>query len=188
MGHEQWDAGAGRVDDQGFEQFMAAHYRGLVGALTLICGDRTLAEEATQEAMLRLWRSPDHGSGIRTAEAWVRVVAVNYLRNHARRLGRERRALLRLAEHMESQVSKGTAGSDWDIDLVRQLSGLPRRQREVVVLHYRFGMSVAQTAETLGLAAGTVKTLLFRSRLRLQALLATDAAASDPTAKGDADG
>ena len=176
------------MDDQAFEEFMSAHYRGLVAALTLICGDRTLAEEATQEAMLRLWESPGHGREIRTAEAWVRVVAVNYLRNHARRLGRERRALLRLAKHIENQVSEGTAGSDWDIDLVRQLSALPRRQREVVVLHYRFGMSVAQTAETLGLAAGTVKTLLFRSRLHLQALLGAHADVPDPLAKGDADG
>ena len=47
---------------------------------------------------------------------------------------------------------------DERLDLVRALSALPRRQREVVVLRFLGDFSEATVATVLGLSAGTVQS------------------------------
>ncbi len=168
----------GGICEEDLERYMAADYRPLVSSLTLICGNRSMAEEAAQEALLRAWQSPGHGAAIESLPAWVRTVAVNHLKNDLRRLGRERRALHRLADTLETEVPDGPASVAADVDLIRTLSRLSRRQREVAVLHYRFGLSLAQTAETLGLAEGTVKALLHRARASLLTLVSQEGGTS----------
>jgi RNA polymerase sigma factor (sigma-70 family) len=54
------------------------------------------------------------------------------------------------------------------------LAELDRPQREVVVLHYLVDLSVAEIAATLGIAQGTVKSRLSRSRSRLAPLLTAE--------------
>jgi RNA polymerase sigma-70 factor (ECF subfamily) len=57
------------------------------------------------------------------------------------------------------------------MDLVAALATLTRRQREAVALHYRLGLSVAETAQAMKVSDGTVKTLLSRARSSLAAVL-----------------
>jgi RNA polymerase sigma-70 factor (ECF subfamily) len=57
------------------------------------------------------------------------------------------------------------------MDLAAALSSLTRRQREAVALHYRLGLSVAETARAMKVSDGTVKTLLSRARAVLGAVL-----------------
>ena len=52
------------------------------------------------------------------------------------------------------------------------LAGLPRRQRQVVVLRYWSGLSVAETAADLRLSQGAVKSYTSRALARLHELLA----------------
>jgi RNA polymerase sigma-70 factor (ECF subfamily) len=47
------------------------------------------------------------------------------------------------------------------------LEGLPRQQREVVVLHYFLGLSVDAIADELRVPSGTVKSVLHRARAAL---------------------
>jgi RNA polymerase sigma-70 factor (ECF subfamily) len=53
------------------------------------------------------------------------------------------------------------------LDLRRALAGLPRRQREAIVLHYYVGYDVNEVAHALDVTAGTVKTNLHRARKAL---------------------
>ncbi len=57
------------------------------------------------------------------------------------------------------------------VDLVRAMSRLSRREREVVALHYRLDMSLSDIAKSLGIEEGTVKTLLHRARSHLLPLV-----------------
>jgi RNA polymerase sigma factor (sigma-70 family) len=68
-------------------------------------------------------------------------------------------------------VGDGGTASDSRIDIGRALADLPHRQREVTVLRYYLGMSVAEIAGALELNEGTVKTSLFRARNALAAAL-----------------
>ena len=62
------------------------------------------------------------------------------------------------------------------VDAVR---ALPARQQEAVALHYLLDLTVADTAATMGIDEGTVKTHLSRARDALAHAL--DDPATDPT-------
>ncbi len=153
------------------ERLEAVDRPGLASAIALICGDPALAEEALQEALLRAWQKAKAGDEVASWPAWVVTVALNHTRNHFRRLSRERAALRLLASRLDSpqkELAERVANS---VDLVRAMSRLSRREREVVALHYRLDMSLSDIAKSLGIEEGTVKTLLHRARSHLLPLV-----------------
>jgi DNA-directed RNA polymerase specialized sigma24 family protein len=87
-----------------FTELIARDYPRLVRALALSCGNRQVAEDAVQEALVRAWERVDRGEEIRSMVGWVAVVAMNETRTLFRRSATERRALLRL----EAQLSTRT--------------------------------------------------------------------------------
>lgn len=156
------------VDEDQLARFVEADYGALVAALSLVCGDRGAAEDAVQEALARALVTMRRGTAIDSLPAWVRVAALNLLRNRWRSLGRERRATHRL----DSMTRPDTVGdADELIDLRAAVAGLSRRQREAVALYYRLGLSVAETSRAMQVSDGTVKTLLSRARATLAQVL-----------------
>lgn len=55
-----------------------------------------------------------------------------------------------------------------DDEVLAALRALPRRQREIVALHYLLDMGIAEVASTLDVSAGTVKTQLHRARATMR--------------------
>ena len=152
------------TDEEELAQFVAGEYPGLVAALSLVCGERSAAEDAVQEALARAVVAQRRGE-INSLSAWVRVVALNQLRNRWRSRSREQKATQLLRD---IQVPSGPDDALEDsMDLVAALASLSRRQREAVALHYRLGLSVAETAQAMRVSGGTVKTLLSRARATL---------------------
>lgn len=147
----------------GFSEFYVATYLRLVGSLTLIGGSRTDAEDAVQEAMVRAadrWRKL---SRYDDPAAWVRRVALNLLRNNHRSSTRRRAAQARLLApeaHLDPDPASGT--------LRDQIADLSLEQRQVIVLHYVYGLSVEQIANELSVRPGTVKSRLSRARSTLR--------------------
>jgi RNA polymerase sigma factor (sigma-70 family) len=152
------------TDEDQLAQFVTGEYPSLVAALSLVCGDRSAAEDAVQEALARAVVAQRRGT-IESLPAWVRVVALNQLRNRWRSKSREQKAIQLLRD---TQIASGI-GSDLEqsMDLTAALAALSRRQREAVALHYRLGLSVAETAQAMRVSDGTVKTLLSRARVAL---------------------
>jgi len=156
------------TDEEQLARFVAGEYPGLVAALSLVCGDRSVAEDAVQEALARAVVAQRRGT-IDSLPAWVRVVALNQLRNRWRSRSREQRATQLLRD---TQVPPGVDDElERSMDLAAALASLPRRQREALALHYRLGLSVADSARAMRVSDGTVKTLLSRARATLGAAL-----------------
>ena len=92
----------------------------------------------------------------------------------------ETREAFRLRRRLRSLVSLDGAvlevpvGDRSDDDLLVRLAvaKLPNRQRATVVLHHMAGLTVAQTAEAMGISENTVKTLLRLGLARLREVLA----------------
>jgi RNA polymerase sigma-70 factor (ECF subfamily) len=157
----------GEEEDQ-LVRFVDVGYGPLVAALALVCGDRAAAEDAVQEALARALIAMRKGTAIDSLPAWVRVVALNLLRNRWRSLARERRARFRMGSHSRSATAVDLEDG---IDLEAALAKLSRRQREAVALHYRLDLSVKETAHAMKVSEGTVKTLLSRARSALAVAL-----------------
>ena len=159
-------------------------YPRLVRALALSCGDRQVAEDAVQEALVRAWERLDRGDEIRSMVGWVAVVAMNETRTVFRRSATERRVVARLEAQLATRPGGGAADTSTDAAPVRlAILGLPPRQREVVVLHHLLDISVDDTAALLDVTPGAVKNALFNGRRQLLDRLGVD---DDPDERASA--
>ncbi len=132
-------------------------YPRLVGLLALRVGDRHVAEELAQDALVQLCR---HWSRIELPQAWLTRVALNAATSWWRRKVAERKAYRRHGTGPDEVRPTDPA----DAVAVRQaVSSLPRRQQTVLVLRYYEDLSVAETAAVMGCAEGTVKSLTHRA-------------------------
>lgn len=131
----------------------------------LLTGDRALAEDVVHEAFVRLFgrfRDLRHPEAFR---AYLRTTVVNLTRSHFRRR-RVERAYVEREGRAPNVPPADPAGRQemWDA-----LQSLQPRQRAAIVLRYYEDLTEAQTAEILGCAVGTVKSLVSRGLDRLRA-------------------
>ena len=139
-----------------------ACYPQLAGWSAKLVGDRDLGHDIATEAFVRLlarWTT------VAEPRPWLYMTASNLVRDHWRKMERERRALGRLGPLVEES---GPAGDPTVRDLVERL---PDRLRTVVLLHYYVDLPVRDIADVLGKAEGTVKRLLHDARQQLLAAL-----------------
>ena len=127
----------------------------LVGSLTLYCGDRAVAEELAQETLVRVWERWDRVGAMASPEAWTYRTAFNLASSWGRRRSAERRANRRSLPVDDLATTPDTP----TVEAVRAaVAALPPKQRAAVVCRFYLAMTVADTAETLGCAEGTVKS------------------------------
>jgi RNA polymerase sigma factor (sigma-70 family) len=151
----------------GPEEFCDAVRGRLVGALTLATGQRAVAEELAQEALVRVWQRWDRVSRLDAPEAWAVRVGLNLATSwHRRRLAEWR------ANRRTGTAEPATGDDDRAVAVAVQeaVSALPERQRAVIVARYFLGYDVAATAELLGCAEGTVKSSTHQAIARLRTL------------------
>jgi RNA polymerase sigma-70 factor, ECF subfamily len=156
------------TDDRALRDLYAGSYARLVGIVGAVTGDRQEAEEAVQDAFVRLLGRWSAVSGYDDPEAWVRKVALGAVSNRRRKARNRVRAMLR---HGPPPDVAGPTGDS--VDLQRALAALPPAQRAVLVLQH-LGLGVEQIARELGVRPGTVKSRLSRARATLVPLLRED--------------
>ena len=146
-----------------FEDFYAANYGKITALVAAVIGDRHEADDIAQEAFARALARWPRVSGYELPEAWVRQVAMRLAIDSARRLRRTLRALplLRAAGSAEAHEPGDSLAFT---ALGRVLSGIPLREREVLVLYYVADLPVEQIAHDRGIPAGTVKSRLAAGR------------------------
>jgi RNA polymerase sigma-70 factor (sigma-E family) len=139
----------------------------------LLTGDAGHAEDVVQSALLRTarrWRSAR-----RSPEAYARTTVANLVKDRWRSLGR-RPSEAPLEHDVPLAVNDG-ASDDSRLDrdlLMRAARGLPLGQRAVLVLRFFDDLSVEETARTLGITTGTVKSQTSRALARLRTALTTE--------------
>ncbi len=163
----------GGRDRQEFEAFVAASSDRLLRTAYLLTGDTGHAEDVVQSALLRTarrWRSAR-----RSPEAYARTTVANLAKDRWRSLGR--RPSEAPLEHDVPLATHDGASYDSRLDrdlLMRAARELPRGQRAVLVLRYFDDLSVEETARTLGITAGTVKSQTSRALASLRRALTTE--------------
>lgn len=156
---------------------MEQRYRSLVGYARMVAGSSVNAEDLVQEALIKTFSRPRGLANVPVAEAYVRRAIVTGFLDSTRRSRREPRAG---EGALESLSSVGHADGVIDAaTLESALAQLTPRERACVALRYLEGLSVLETAKTLGIADGSVKRYVADGIGKLNRVLGTEATADD---------
>jgi RNA polymerase sigma-70 factor (ECF subfamily) len=163
-------ARAQRGDPSAFEEIVRLYQRRVYGVALRIVHAHDVADDVTQEAFLRAWRSLDRFELGRPFGPWVCRIAANLAVNHVRSPRAREEGLP--DGHAETRTNApGPLGALLDAEgasvLEKAMGQLPQEQRAVLVLRVVEELSYAEIAETLGISPGTVMSRLFRARERL---------------------
>lgn len=150
----------------------------LAGYAYLLTGSTADAHDLVQDALVRTVERLRGGAELTNAEGYVRRAILTRFLDTARR--RQRWAGLRHLIGSSEAVPEPQQASAAHLDLRVALVMLPPQQRAAVVLRYYGDLSVAEVAEAMGLADGTVKRYLSMGTQRLRDLLGV--AGDDPLA------
>ncbi len=153
-------------DEQGFRAFVEANGAQLLHAARLLTGDHHRGEDLVQTVLVRLYGK---WGRVDAPLAYARKALVTANIDESRRRWRGEKPTEELPEQPADPADIGA--SDQRDVLRRLLADLPARDRAVVVLRYYCDLSEQDTAATLGLPVGTVKSSCSRalSRLRVEA-------------------
>lgn len=149
-----------------FTAFFRLEFSRVVRTVSLIVGDRGLAEEVAQEAFVQLFDHWRKVSRYERPDAWVRRVAIRIATRAARR---ER--MRRMLENRFLPVATAPDAVEPDSDVYAAVRRLPMSQRAAVVLFYFEDRPVSDLAPLMGCSPATARVHLHKARRRLAALL-----------------
>lgn len=127
-----------------------------------IVGDKAEAEDIAAEALARTFANWPRVSKLPHRDGWVLKTTIRLAIDRAR----HRNAVPERIQHSSLEEA-----ATLRLALGAALRALPRRQREVIAMRYLGGMSEAEVAESLGIAAGTVKSHIHRGLVSLRRTL-----------------
>lgn len=154
-----------------FAEWIAPHWPAMT-ALAQRMGERGQADDIVQEALALAWRKRelfDESRG--TPRAWLLALTADQCRRAYRRGGRTPIPIADVGDRLGAAVDSAI-----DVDLQRALTALAPRQRLAVELFYFLGLPVAEVAQAMGCAQGTVKSTLSDARGALRAILGREIA------------
>jgi RNA polymerase sigma-70 factor, ECF subfamily len=153
-----------RADSDASAELFNSQYPRLAGWVRRLVDNDETAHEIASEAFTRLlarWSRLDN------PQSYLYMIATNLVRDHWRKMERERRAMRTAA----ASASDEQPGPDPGVDMRQLIQGLPPRMRNALLLHYYAGFSVREVAVMLGRAEGTIKADLYQARVRLRSAL-----------------
>jgi RNA polymerase sigma-70 factor (sigma-E family) len=138
-----------------------AHALSLIRLAYVMLGDRPAAEDVVQEAFLRLYKRWSQLRDTASAPGYLRASVLNgcrmVLRSRARRADHAAGEL-----PWESAEATVLVGEEYR-HLLLAIAALPPRQRETLVLRYYLDLTEEETAQSMGIGRGTVKSATSRA-------------------------
>ena len=155
--------------DDTFERLYAEHVQALFGFLSYRTGDRALAEDLLADTFERALRAKRRFDPRRASEkTWLYAIALNCLRDNARRRASEGRALERIASGPNPGFADALK-SFTDRDLVgRSLAVLSEQEREVIALRFGADLTVPEIAKLTKERLTTVDGRVYRALRKLR--------------------
>jgi len=162
-------------DEAALAQLYEENFDKIYRYVVLKIGDRTEAEDMTQQVFLKAFKSiSGYKSKGRPFSSWLFRIAHNQVVDHWRR--KSKRATVPLDEALVgSNNSNPSTDAERKMDiesLVAATKRLTGMQREVVSLRFAGGLSVAQVAKTMGKSEGAIKALQHSAIVSLRKMLA----------------
>ena len=155
-------------DEAEFTEFATTIIRRLRRTAYLMCGDWHRAEDAAQDALVKVYRRWNRIDRTQGLNGYAHQCLVTAVFDQARKPWRRER----LVDSDEPVTPFDAAGSvDDRMLVVEALGALSPGQRACVVLRHYADLSLEQTADVLGIGTGGVKSQTSRGLSRLRELL-----------------
>jgi RNA polymerase sigma-70 factor (ECF subfamily) len=163
-------------DSANLDQLVIDHLPAALRFATRLTGDADRAEELVQQALLRVVRRFSSFRGESEFRTWLLRIVINVFRDGLRAAS----AQLPLADESPSDLvdrsvaepSEAAMAAELGQRIAQEVSRLPARQREVLVLVTYEGLSIRETASVVGISEGNVHSTLSAARARLKVRLA----------------
>jgi RNA polymerase sigma-70 factor (sigma-E family) len=164
------------ADEAEYREFVVARLRSLRRSAYLLCRDWHTADDLVAISMDKLYRRWPRRADIGNLDAYVRVILARAWVDTQRKPWRREWLTDDADTEIASPASRAAPSESAVIDrvtLAEHLAALGPRRRAVIVLRFYCDLSVDETAEVLGIAAGTVKSQTARALDTLRALITT---------------
>ena len=166
---------AQRGDTRAYEEIVR-RYQGIAFRTAyLLAGSAADAEEAAQDGFLKAHRALGRFRTREPFRPWLLQIVSNEARNRRRSAGRRERLFMRAAEEDSGGAAPSpettVVESEQRARLLQALEALRPEDRDVIACRYLLDLSEEETAATLALPRGTVKSRLSRALERLRARL-----------------
>jgi RNA polymerase sigma-70 factor (ECF subfamily) len=164
-------------DPDAFAELVRRHRDRLWAVALRTIGDREEAADAVQDALLSAHRGAARFRGDSAVTTWLHRIVVNACLDRIRRRQAHPTVPLpdgnRTADGPPGAPEPAAPVTDHDTALVvrEALAALPAEQRAALVLVDVQGYAVAEAAEILGVAEGTIKSRCARGRARMAVVL-----------------
>jgi RNA polymerase sigma-70 factor (ECF subfamily) len=157
-------------DPRAFDELVRRHSERLWAFAVRTLGDSHEASDAVQEALLSAFRAAPRWRGEASVSTWLHRIVFNACLDRVRR--RRTHPADPLEEDTDLPLPRDPMADRMTVLAVDEALGrLPLAQRAAVVLVDMEGLSIAETAQVLGVREGTVKSRAARGRYRLAVLL-----------------
>ena len=162
---------ARRGEPAAFEQLVREFQADVYRFAWHLTRDRDLAEDVTQDAFLRAFRFIDGFRGDRKFGSWLFSITRNCAMDALRRR-------LPLLHDLDREIEGVVADASTHAELDAAMRSISAEHREVFLLVEVFGLNYQEASDVLGVAVGTVKSRMFRSRRALCAAIGEENAGS----------
>ena len=160
-----------------WEPLMLAHQEAVFRLSYLLLGDPDDAQDVAQETFLRAWRHLKRFDPTRPLRPWLLSIASNLASNRRRSAGRYVSALMRAFRNepvFSASLEEKSAQRMQASDLWKAVQSLNTPDQQIIYLRYFLDLSVAETAQALNVAEGTVKSRSSRALERLRGIIPQD--------------
>ena len=164
-------------DAAAWEPLVLAHQEAVFRLSYLLLGDPDDAEDIAQESFLGAWNYLKRFDPTRPLRPWLLSIASNLASNRRRSAGRYLAALTRAFRNeptASANVEQKSAQHMEANDLWEAVRTLSVADQQIIYLRYFLELSVTETAQSLGVAEGTVKSRLSRALERLRGIIQQD--------------
>ena len=163
-------------DVEAFGALVLAHQQFVYNLAWRALGDEHDAQDAAQEAFLRVWQALPSFRGQAQFRTWLYRIVTNLCYSRLPRLRQQVAAMgdlemASLPDETQADPAAQVEAGEQRAFLWRQIDELPESYRVLVMLRYQQGLAYEEIATVMSLPLGTVKTGLFRARVRLREAL-----------------
>lgn len=152
--------------DRAAAELFAALYPDLAGWCRRLVDDDGTAHEVASEAFARLWL---RWGTVEEPRGFLYVTAANLVRDHWRKMDRERRAIRRAGT--EAALARQQPGAESSVPVRLLVQSMPERLRTAVLLYYFADLPVRDVAALTKRKEGTIRADLHAAREYLRAAL-----------------